>query len=120
VIGHHNLNPALAWSVARLRVTFVEADGTRPTVAEGTGFWIRTTDGHTVFVTNRHLVDPEFGLLGRSVHLERVEVAFRVRQNEAEFVYHPGDFLTWSNAASACLPPPRLKIEAAPIRRTGC
>jgi hypothetical protein len=105
VLGHHNINPLVAWAVNRVRTTFTSEIGNTPKVIEGTGFWLKTTDAHTVFITNKHNVDPSL-LFPKDgdLRLKQIELALRRGCSDTapvDLVYHPGDFLACANVKAA-------------------
>ena len=52
----------VAFNVTRIRTTFRDVE-TEETCAPrlGTGFWLKTTEGKYLLVTNRHMLDPQLG-----------------------------------------------------------
>lgn len=46
--------------VQKCHMEYCDGDGlNEPVVTRGTGFWMHVGDGHSVFVTNRHNIDPK-------------------------------------------------------------
>jgi hypothetical protein len=68
----------LIFAVTRIRAGFVDRIGNLFPPVVGTGFFLRTHDGHTVLVTNRHNLDPRLKLgAATSYRLARLEVELR-------------------------------------------
>ena len=56
----HGLDNRHIYAAYQLTCTFVNDTGKRVTCT-GTGFWVRTNDNKMILVTNRHVLDLEFG-----------------------------------------------------------
>jgi hypothetical protein len=76
------------FAVARVQSTFADEQD-RETVAFGTGFWLRTSEKRSVFVTNRQSVDPR-GLTALGSHYRTKRVAIQLRERAAAGQYGPG------------------------------
>src|SRR5258708_778383 len=127
LIGGHNLPSELPWAVAMLKTTFGDELGNAPT-GSGTGFWIKTPDGHLILATNRHNVDAALAFRDdmtlSKCSLSKTEVL--LRHNDPEFLaYEPGEFFAatdpwWSidqDADVAILIDPRFEAREAGERR---
>jgi hypothetical protein len=75
----------LIFAVTRVRAGFADRIGNLFPDVVGTGFFLRTSDGHTVLVTNRHNLDPRLKLgADTSFRLARLEVELRAVSSTTE------------------------------------
>jgi hypothetical protein len=101
MLGHHNINPDVAWGVNRVRTTFADDIGNAPIIGTGTGFWMFTAEGRLLFVTNRHNVDPGLRFPHKAA-LKLADVEIELRVNPIETLDGSTRFFKCSNVA-ACL-----------------
>jgi hypothetical protein len=76
------------FAVARVQSTFAD-DQDRETVAFGAGFWLFTSEKRSVFITNRHAVDPRASTAFGS-HYRTKRVAIQLRERATPGPYGPG------------------------------
>jgi hypothetical protein len=82
------LDQFAAFAVTRMRGR-LDRPGGRPVDFSASGFWLATTDGHLLFVTNRHNVDPKLKHgAGTSFALAAVELQVR-RALDGKVAFHP-------------------------------
>jgi hypothetical protein len=98
------LDEFTAFAVARMRGR-LERPGGRPVEFSATGFWLLTSDGHVLFVTNRHNVDPTLKHgVGTPFHLTGVELQVRDSVDGA-VTFHPVanlDTAIWCAPSADC------------------
>jgi hypothetical protein len=71
------LNPNLFWMIHRIKTTFSDDIGNRKT-GYGTGFWVTTLNGKSVFITNKHNVDPSIKFPNKPTYrLDRISIELR-------------------------------------------
>ena len=61
---YHGLDNRYLYSAYRITTKFT-SEINEPKTGHGTGFWVKNNHSQLVLVTNRHVVDPEYGELKR-------------------------------------------------------
>ena len=100
------INPQIIYHVNRVECVFRDDLGNK-LVIRGTGFWLSLREGDTVFVTNRHNLDPSIKL-GANTKFQlagwpRVEVRSEVGPNPTRFLDLAGAEIVMSGSADCAL-----------------
>ena len=76
------INQHVVYSVTRICSEFCSDLGNEPIKSFGTGFFIKSQDDETIFVTNKHMLDPSLSLgATKGYSLKSIELQLRSKSN---------------------------------------